>query len=431
MRLTNVAQMRLPPGRVHSYGAVAGDGLRRLPISFDQARHVGAGERPGSWMAVALDLPRACSADELAVAWMGVVARHGTLRSVFTEDEDGLALHEVAVSPGRWRAHGERLSDPRPEVRAVLDEACSPRQPLAHRMCLVRSDDPARPDVVLLAADHAHVDAWSLLVLVRDLTALLDGRVADLPPDPAPFAAHTAALADRPPAPTEVHRRWAQILREGAGGMPTVPLDLGDVSTPCPEVVKVHDVLDPAGVTALERQAQRAGVRMVAMATAAMTAELQAEGAPGLRAVLPVHSRDEQRWHDSVGWFITNSVIECHDPSPTSGAAAVSEAIALGSHALAPILDPVGGMPSTPGMLAVSWLDNRRLPVTVPSGLRPQHVSAVIRTDGVMLWFVLTDDGLHVRCRYPDTPQARAHVGGWLDRVCRRLRADATSPRPV
>lgn len=433
MRLTSIAQMRLPAGRVLDRGATPGARLRRLPISFDQARHVGGGPRPGSWMAVALDLPRDVSEDELAAAWDEVVARHTTLRTVFSRDADGLSLHEVEVVAAAWRAHDEPggSSDPRQVLRTLLDDACSPPDRLAHRLCLVRTSDPAEPDVVLLAADHAHVDAWSLLVLVRDLTAILGGRAADLPPAPAPFAEHTAALAARPPAPPEVHARWAEILRAGAGGMPTFPLDLGDIAAPRPEVVEVRDVLDADEVHALEARARTLGVRMVALATSVMTRALADLGGGPLRAVLPVHSRYDTHWHDSVGWFITNSVLETADPDPRACAEAVSEAIRLGSHALAPILAPHGGMPATPGMFAVSWLDNRRLPVAVDPTLRPQHVSAVIETDGVMIWFVLTDDGLHVRCRYPGTPQARTSVGAWLDVVCDELRRQVAVPQQV
>jgi hypothetical protein len=80
-------------------------------------------------------------------------------------------------------------------------------------------------------------------------------------------------------------------------------------------------------------------------------------------------------------------------------------------------------MPAAPGMFAISWLDLRRLPVRVDSvGLEAQYVGAAIRTDGVMLWFVLDDSGLHLRCRYPDTHEARRNVGGWLDALVARLR---------
>ncbi len=134
-----------------------------------------------------------------------------------------------------------------------------------------------------------------------------------------------------------------------------------------------------------------------------------------LRAVFPVHSRYDATWHDSVGWFITNSVLESPDPDPTACAEAVKEAVRLGSWPLEDVLEPWGGMPEAPGMFAISW----------SVGLEAQYLGASILTDGVMLWFVLDESGLHLRCRYPDTPPARAGVGRWLDRLVERLREEA------
>jgi GNAT superfamily N-acetyltransferase len=44
-----------------------------------------------------------------------------------------------------------------------------------------------------------------------------------------------------------------------------------------------------------------------------------------------------------------------------------------------------------------------------------------------MLWFILDERGLHLRCRYPDTAEARTHVGTWLDQLVARLRRTAHS----
>ena len=80
-------------------------------------------------------------------------------------------------------------------------------------------------------------------------------------------------------------------------------------------------------------------------------------------------------------------------------------------------------MPQSPGMFAVSWLDMRRLPVRIDTrGLDAQYVSARIETNGVMLWFIIDDTGVHLRCRYPDTPEARRNVGDWLDTLVARMR---------
>ncbi len=40
-----------------------------------------------------------------------------------------------------------------------------------------------------------------------------------------------------------------------------------------------------------------------------------------------------------------------------------------------------------------------------------------------MLWFVLDGSGLHLRCRYPETPEARDSVGRWLDALVAGLRS--------
>ena len=338
-----------------------------------------------------------------------------------------MRIRPVEVRPVGWRtpdaAPGE---DPRSVLRRVFDEACDPFAEPSHALCVVEPHDRRERAVVVIGLDHCHVDAWSLLVLMRDLCSCLDQLARGVEPGSglpaaAPFAEHTRTLAERPAAPPEVHARWAEVLARGGGGMPVFPLELGDVTQPRPEVVEVRDVLDPVGLVALERTAASGGVRMIAVAMSEMTAGFRRRGGTGLRAVLPVHSRQDPRWHDSVGWFITNSVIECSDPDPRACAAAVRDAVELGSHALGPILEPYGGMPHTPGMFAISWLDHRRLPVDVDPALEPQHVSATIRTNGVMVWFVVNDSGLHVRCRYPDTARARESVGGWLDELCAGL----------
>jgi hypothetical protein len=170
-------------------------------------------------------------------------------------------------------------------------------------------------------------------------------------------------------------------------------------------------------VARLDDRAAARGVRATAMALSALTeVSLRQAGAP-LRAVFPVHSRTEPRWRDSVGWFITNSVIESADPDPAACAAALKRTLALGYHPLAPILAPWGGMPPTTGMFAVSWLDLRRMPASAPAGSTAHWVSARQRVDGVMVWFVLDDTGLHLRCRHPDTPEARASLASWLSAV--------------
>lgn len=445
MRLTHVAYLRLPFGPLISYDVAVSAPGRPLPVSFDQARHVGAGDRPGSWMALALRLPAPVPREELAAAWRTVLDTHGTLRSVFVPGADGVpALHEVRLGDGAWTEHavapGQQMND---ALCSVLDAGCTPFSRPSHRFCVIETADGP---TLVLAADHAHVDMWSLLVMARDLLGALErdrGDPARMPARVPAFAEHTRALLAREPAPEEVHRRWREVIDAGGGAMPRFPLPLGDPRSQ-PERVEVRDVFAVAGLEAFSARARQEGVSTLALAVTAMTETTRAVAGTALRAVFPVHSRYEPRWHDSVGWFITNAVLESADPAPAACAAAVKEAIRLGSWPLAEIMAPWGGMPERPGMFAVSWLDMRRLPVRIDAAaLDAQYVSAGVRTSGVMLWFIIDHTGAHLRCRYPDTPEARRSVGAWLDALVTRMRhwsavagnedtaGDASLPEPA
>ncbi|EGD56817.1 GNAT family N-acetyltransferase [Gordonia neofelifaecis] len=423
MRLTNVGHLRLPFGRLYGYDVAVSAPAGDLPVSFDQRRHVGAGERPGSWMALSFELAEPIPRDRLAEAWLRVIERHGTLRTVFVEGDDGPRLHEVQIGAGGWIEHpigtGQAVNE---ALRTVLDADCTPYSRPSHRLCVL---EKAAGPTVVVAADHAHVDMWSMLVVARDLLAALTGPLVGEVPA---FVGHTRAMADRPAAPADVRARWAQILADSGGVMPRFPLPLGD-SEPSAERVEVRDVFDVDDSAAFSAQARSDGVSTLSAAVSVMTAVTGELADRPLRAVFPVHSRYDEAWHESVGWFITNSVIESSDPDPSACADAVREAVRLGSWPLRAILEPWGGdMPEAPGMFAISWLDLRRLPVRIDStSIDAQYVGAVIRTDGVMLWFILDEAGLHLRCRYPDTPEARVNVGGWLDLLVTRLQGRARS----
>lgn len=427
MRLTNVGHLRLPFGSLWGYDVRVGGLGAEQPVSFDQRRHVGAENRPGTWMALSFRLDRRVGRDVLGSAWLAVIDRHDTLRTVFIPSEHGPRLHCVDLEPGEWSEHqigpGQAVND---ALREVLDVACSPYASPSHRLCVLET---ASSTTVIVAADHAHVDMWSMLVIARDLlVGVAAVEAGDTPslPDAAAFVDHTRSLAERPTAPDAIHRRWSEILTAGGGVMPCFPLPLGSAE-PQPERVEVRDVFDVDASEAFSAQARVAGVSTLSLAVSVMTKVTRDAADAPLRAVFPVHSRYDDQWHESVGWFITNSVLESADPDPAASADAVREAVRLGSWPLSDVLAAWGGdMPEKAGMFAISWLDLRRLPVRLDShSIDAQYVGAVIRTDGVMLWFILDESGLHLRCRYPDTTEGRHNVGGWLDALVERLQESA------
>lgn len=308
-------------------------------------------------------------------------------------------------------------------LRRLLDAACSPGRAPSHRLSVIETMDGP---VVVLAADHSHVDIWSFLVLLRDVrdavTALLSGE-EPCGGEPVPaFAAHTAAQLGRDAPPADVVARWHELLDGCGGRFPVFPLPLG-TDSPVPERVEVRDVLDVDQDAALSRAAAAQEVSTLALVVSVLAEVTQELAGAPLRALFPVHTRLDERWHDSVGWFIANSVLAPSSSSVADAAAAVREAVRLGRPRLDTVLERYGGAVTAPGMFAVSWLDLRRMPVDVDSRrVGAELVSAKIRTRDVMVWFVSDATGLHLRCRYPDTGTARASVGAWLDAVVAGIR---------
>ncbi|MDN6688151.1 condensation domain-containing protein [Corynebacterium flavescens] len=413
MRLTHVTHLRLPFGPLRSYHVTVEPTGTRSPVSFDQARHVSAGNRPGSWMAMSMRLPAPVDRDRLAEAWRAVIERHGTLRTVFDHGPDGeVILLDTEVTGGEWTQHVARPGQSMRDLfREVLDTHCVSFGRPSYLLCI--TETAQRPTLVI-ASDHSHVDMWSMLVLVRDLLAELNGT--ELPAaTPPPFAEHTRLLRNREPAPESIRQRWRDIIDAGGGVMPRFPLPLGEPGHH-PERVEVREVFTVDDIATFAAHARLLGVSTLALTISLMAAVTRERVSTPLRALFPVHSRFDREWHDSVGWFITNSILEVNSSEPGDAADAVKEAIRLGAWPLEDVLAPWDGMPDTPGMFAVSWLDLRRLPVSIDDiGLEAQYVSAAMRTDGVMVWFIIDDTGAHLRCRYPDTLEARENVGSWLD----------------
>ena len=289
MRLTNVAHLRLPFGRLWGYDVAVSELGRQLPVSFDQRIHVGAGARPGSWMALSIRLPAQVGRDSLAAAWLSVIARHGTLRTAFAAGmDDEPQLHEIDVLPGEWVAHpiapGQAVND---ALQDVLNATCSPYERPSHRLCVLET---AAGLTVVIAADHAHVDMWSMLVIARDLLSMLSTAGSQPAPLPPAFVEHTRALLERPAAPERVRTRWEQIISDSGGVMPRFPLSLGEPAMH-PERVEVRDVFDIDDGAAFTAQARNDGVSTLALAVLAMTAVTRELAGTPLRAVFPVHSR--------------------------------------------------------------------------------------------------------------------------------------------
>jgi amino acid adenylation domain-containing protein len=168
----------------------------RAPLSFAQERlwfidRLMPGN-PAYNLGVALRLDGRLDTGALAAAFDALVERHETLRTVFPEHE-GRPVQEVAQRMA-FRLQEIDLSgaaDPEEDVRRLAEaDAVRPIDLAAGpmlRATVLRLD--AERHVLLLAMHHIVSDAWSMGVLIEDLTALYSGRqLAPLPVQYADYA---------------------------------------------------------------------------------------------------------------------------------------------------------------------------------------------------------------------------------------------------
>ena len=166
-----------------------------VPLSFAQSRlwflDQLQGPSPVYNMAVALRLGGRLDADALGAALGDVVGRHESLRTLFAAPE-GIP-RQLVVSPERadfgWQVvdvsgwSADRLGEALGAVaRHSFDLAAE--IPLRARLFRVSDDE----HVLVAVAHHIAFDRWSLVPLVRDLSAAYASRCAGRAPDWAPLA---------------------------------------------------------------------------------------------------------------------------------------------------------------------------------------------------------------------------------------------------
>ncbi|MDI5913371.1 amino acid adenylation domain-containing protein [Streptomyces sp. 12257] len=208
-------------------GVTVGARPDRIPVSYAQQRlrflslledGSTAYNAPG-----ALRLTGPLDREALRRALADVVGRHESLRTVFTEDEDGftqvilepseavVGLDVVAVDEDRL---GDRLVD---SARYPFDLAVEP--PVRATLFEVGEDE----HVLLLLLHHIAGDGWSMRPLARDLAAAYAARVAGSAPEWAPLPVQYAdyslwqreALGSEDDPDSEISRQlayWTETL---------------------------------------------------------------------------------------------------------------------------------------------------------------------------------------------------------------------------
>ncbi|HXQ87996.1 MAG TPA: amino acid adenylation domain-containing protein, partial [Solirubrobacterales bacterium] len=240
---------------------------RPLPLSFGQQRLWFLDRlEPGSAaynLPAALRLAGRLDVGALERALQAVVARHEVLRTVFVANADGRAAQVIAPALPVSLAVSEVPSHD--VARLVAEEAARPfdltRGPLLRARLLRLAE---REHVLLFTMHHVVSDAWSMGVLVRELSTLYQafqrGEPSPLPPLPlqyADYAVWQRALLDEGRLQGELAFWRGQLA--GAPGALALPTDRPRTEAPAREADSVEITLPPAVTSGLEALAQAHG----------------------------------------------------------------------------------------------------------------------------------------------------------------------------
>lgn len=270
---------------------------------------------------------------------------------------------------------------------------------------------------VLVAADHSVLDAYSQAILILELRTLYREVVAgEQARESATFgSAADFAVVERAAA-AELHagspavETWREFLAGGDGTMPRfAPHAHRPAPADQPQPSVSRRLLDLAELEQVEAVLDQVRHRMsVAVFAALAVAHQRRFGTDRMRTAMPIATRPDLRWLESMGWFVNVVPVDitvAPDAGITAALESAREALRRSRTAndasWSRVLD-VLGVEETP-RFGISFLDIRVLPgYELVAALRGRTLRAEsYSADEVFLWVVRAEDGLYVSTRYP------------------------------
>ncbi|WP_435866827.1 amino acid adenylation domain-containing protein, partial [Streptomyces viridosporus] len=305
-----------------------------VPASYAQQRlwftHHVEGPSPTYNIPLVLRLTGALDVAALREALADVVARHESLRTVFTDTEQGArqvvrdAVPELVVERTGPARAAERIDE---AARHVFDLSTD----LPFKAWLFETE-PGTAWALTLVVHHIAADGWSLAPLVRDLAHAYSARTESLAPrwEPLPvqYADYTLwqrQLLGAEDDPAGLQSRQLAYWRDQLAELPQ-ELDL-PTDRPRPAVAShrgaaVAFPVDAAVHEGLAELARTTGTTVFMVVQAAFAALLTRLGAgTDIPLGTPVSGRDEEATHDLVGFFANTLVLR----TDTSGNPAFRE----------------------------------------------------------------------------------------------------------
>ncbi|MGB3772498.1 MAG: condensation domain-containing protein [Rhodococcus sp. (in: high G+C Gram-positive bacteria)] len=397
-----------------------------VPPSFNQRAHLADTEDGSTWLAATFDVDGPIDTAALERAFHRLVDRHDSLRTGFVRNGDDVrrVLHPRGEVLLRREDDSDIATTPgvRDALRAALDDACHPFAAPAYIFAAV---DRADTSTVVCGFDHAHVDAYSLTIVIDEVRSAYLGREDVDTDDAGSFvdycAAESASRAVRLDDPRV--DAWVQFLSARGGAPPQFPLDLGvPVGLTDPSAMRV-DVLMSAGESAeFESTCRNLGAGVYVGVLSAMAhAVRDLGGGSALPLLFPLHTRTTAERRTSIGWFVTNAPLTVsvgRDLMDTIERTApdLRRAVDLGSVPIPRVVEAAGGLQRPRrNVFMVSYVDYRRLPAhDIATRIAAHHISNVTVADDAQFWLSRTSEGIALRSRFPDNAVAHAVIESFL-----------------
>ncbi|QLF91732.1 amino acid adenylation domain-containing protein [Pseudomonas sp. ABC1] len=256
----------------------------------------------------------------LQSAFDGLVARHETLRSHFSE-QDGLARQHIAepfaVTIDQHDLSTVETSEREEQVRSFADaEALAPFDltsgPLL-RVHLLKL--AAQEHVLLLTLHHIVADGWSHNVLIDEFTRLYDSACSGIEATlhPLPIQYRDYALWQRSWLEAGEQARqlayWSDKLGDDHSQL-ELPTDHPRPSAPSYRGARYEFQVEPALVERLRDLAREQGVTLFMVLLAAFKVLLQRySGQQVIRVGVPVANRNRSEVEGLIGCFINTQVL--------------------------------------------------------------------------------------------------------------------------
>ncbi|AWG99881.1 condensation domain-containing protein [Rhodococcus ruber] len=466
MEFTELADYPIPAGVLTEWLPCAAEDAWTTdprPVSYVHEAHLRrtAGSRygdvPDAWLGTAFEVRGHLEQEPFRRALERWIDRHEPLRSHVALGGDAAAgAHRRDAAAGATRrtapAGATRRTAPagavsvryvrhlpsapddiREHLEQLLADCTEPHTWPAYVFATLEPEDADASGssfTVFFAADPAVADAYSVVLVAHEITALYEqersGRPAGLFPVGSyiDFGAAERADAADLAGDHEAVRIWRDALTAG-GGMPEFPLPLGPRPVDgSPQRRLSVRMLDDERANRFAARCREAGHGFFAGTLACLArAAVELAGIELFRTIAPAHTRSGPMWAGALGWFVGLRPVEIDTTGTADFATLVARAGAelrrTRASARVPF-DLVGellGIPMRPRFL-VSYMDVRFVPMAAQW---PQWNARTLRsrsyTHDVFLWFNRSPKGVNLAGRFPDTPTAVANVPPFVERV--------------